>query len=178
MFHTTPSSITKEVRDFCRSITKVYDPIFLDLLIADGALPGECFSNVTIAVEQYGGERVLGWVIWYRPSLFIEAENHAVWLTPQGDLVDLTPVPSGETRVLFVRDDTAVPYERVGKNNRRKALTSDPLVRVWITAANRENYLRVMAKRGKKVTAKEAQRAVSERNAAMMRVVARYGDLS
>ena len=80
MFHTTPALISDEVRNFCRSITKKHDPVFLPVTPAAAAAQQRCFSNVDLQVAAHGGVRVTGWVIWYRPDIFIEAEHHAVWL--------------------------------------------------------------------------------------------------
>lgn len=147
MFHTTPNEITDEVAAFCRSISK-HEPVFLDIQPWQAAKQQECFTNVKAKVEVDGGERVFGWVIWYHPGVFIEAENHAVWRNDNDELVDITSPPSGEARVLFLRDDTAKPYETTGLNSRRKALTKDPLVVKFVSYGTKVGHARVQQLRG------------------------------
>jgi hypothetical protein len=53
-------------------------------------------------IQLHGGSMVLGYKIWYVPSLYIEAERHAVWHNPEGELVDITFNKDGEAKVLFL----------------------------------------------------------------------------
>ncbi|GJE60980.1 hypothetical protein [Methylobacterium trifolii] len=48
-----------------------------------------------------------GWSIWEWPSIFVEAKHRAVY-APPGDAawIDVTPAPDGETRRVFLPDDT------------------------------------------------------------------------
>jgi hypothetical protein len=54
-----------------------------------------------------GGRRVHGWVLWDFGGIVV-GDHHSVWEPYPGTLVDVTPPKYGETRVLFVRDDSAV----------------------------------------------------------------------
>lgn len=177
MFHTTPEAITDEVLTFCRSVSRHHEPVFLDVVPRAGAVAGHCFTNTEDFVATFGGKQVLGWIIWYRPGIYIEAEHHAVWLNEAGELVDGTPVPSGEQRILFLRDDTAIPHVEIGLNNRRKALGGDPLVKAWITAATKENHLRICSMRGMAVDYRKLQKVLIALNDTQMDVVAKYGNL-
>lgn len=54
-----------------------------------------------------GGRRVHGWALWDFGGIVV-GDHHSVWEPRPGMLVDVTPPKYGETRVLFVRDDSAV----------------------------------------------------------------------
>jgi hypothetical protein len=51
---------------------------------------GQCYSNVRTVVAAKGGKAVLGWLLTWWPERFAEALHHAVWLNPEGALVDVT----------------------------------------------------------------------------------------
>ena len=59
-----------------------------------GAICDRCFANVLKVVENRGGERIIGWGFNINPHGFkglIVAEHHAVWKSPEGELVDISP---------------------------------------------------------------------------------------
>ena len=94
-----------------------------------GAEPLDCFGNVRRALEQHGGEIIFGWTIWEWPSVYIEAEHHAVWRNPDGELADITPAQDGnQTRVFVVDLEATYDFENEGvrRDNIRKALSRDP----------------------------------------------------
>ncbi|WP_144061302.1 hypothetical protein [Hyphomicrobium denitrificans] len=87
------------------------------------ATPTRCFENAVCQAEQKGGRALFGWMFHYRvvedipgPGYLI-AVHHAVWHTPTGQLVDVTPLhdnpkhrpisPGGD--VLFLVDTNARP---------------------------------------------------------------------
>jgi hypothetical protein len=61
-----------------------------------------------------GGRRVHGWALWDFDGIVV-GDHHSVGEPCAGVLVDVTPPKYGETRVLFVRDDSAV-IDRDGDN--------------------------------------------------------------
>lgn len=73
----------------------------------------------------------------------VEAEFHAVWLSPEGQMIDITPKPHGETQILFVPDDR-LGYSGVTVDNKRMPLRDDQLIRHFIAAS--EAITRVMNK--------------------------------
>lgn len=69
--------------------------------------PQNCFFNVWVQMIYAGGDKQHGWLIAQDSTKdFIEAQFHAVWVDPKGDLVDITPRPDGEKRVMFIPDYT------------------------------------------------------------------------
>ena len=65
---------------------------------------GRCYWNANVLAQTFGGEAIYGWTIQdfrERTDLII-LHGHAVWKTPEGELVDPTPDDLGETTRLFV----------------------------------------------------------------------------
>ena len=50
---------------------------------------GGCFANVEHLVREHGGKAVLGWSL-YENEFMLEAEAHAVWEDPEGELYNVT----------------------------------------------------------------------------------------
>lgn len=144
----TPSEISSEVYAFCKTIARKSTPLFVDVVPAETSKAGECFANVASVIERDGGQRLLGWTIWLRPSVFIEAENHCVWQNDEGAVCDVTPTPDGEKRILFLVDRSASPIKGVARNSRRKALSDDLLVQEYARAGNAWGHAKIMMKRG------------------------------
>lgn len=80
--------------------------MYIDVFPIKGAPKLECFDIVQKHVQENQGRRVLGWCLWELPDLFIEVEFHAVWQTPDGHLLDLTPRKTPTKRILFIEDQT------------------------------------------------------------------------
>ena len=52
--------------------------------------PGTCYWNVSKYVSNFGGKIILGWMIDWIPQLNVEAMHHAVYQSPEGELIDIT----------------------------------------------------------------------------------------
>jgi hypothetical protein len=57
----------------------------------------------------------------------IEGEFHAVWVSPDGGFLDVTPKADGERQILFIPDPDRV-YQRRHVENVRLALIDGPAV--------------------------------------------------
>ena len=86
-----------------------------------------------------------GWQLWEWPRVLVEAEFHAVWLSPQGRMVEITPKPHGETSILFVPDGRC-RYRGEVVDNIRMALHDDQLVEHFIRVSRA--IVQVMARGG------------------------------
>ncbi len=99
-----------------------------------GAELNECFFNVAQKVKRDGGSIQHGWCIWERPGLFVEGEFHAVWISPNGDNIDITPKSDQEERILFLPDPDRVfnesTYQRI--DNIRMAIKEHPIVEEFL----------------------------------------------
>ncbi len=136
----TPAPDDPQVLDFCRGIRPDQQPALVPVQTIAGALWGECFSNVARMVEQSGGSPLRGWAVWKKPGLFIEAESHAVWVSPDGTRIDVSP-HVGRTQVLFLPDPGERPTAPVP--NVRRPLTDDPRMIEYIRLADRNDALRL-----------------------------------
>jgi hypothetical protein len=77
------------LRQFCAQLSPRKRA--LKVTLDHSLLPfGNCYWNVNSKIESSGGEMVLGWQLTYWPKRFIEAMHHAIWRTPEGDLLDVT----------------------------------------------------------------------------------------
>ncbi|MCR4376526.1 MAG: SEC-C metal-binding domain-containing protein [Rhodospirillales bacterium] len=88
-------------------------------------------------VAQDGGKELNGWQLWTWPKVFIEAEHHCVWKSPEGNLIDVTPKENGEKRIAFL-PDPAVMYDHENHrriDNIRKALSIDPDIDEYLNLA-------------------------------------------
>lgn len=94
----------------------------------------DCFALIEAHVAQNGGTAVLGWAIWERPKIFIEAELHTVWHSPGGEYVDLAPRQKPIPRILFLRDPKRT-YRGVQVDNMRRLLCSDKDVKRFLELA-------------------------------------------
>lgn len=103
----TPSALSPEILDLCNEIAKGVEPEFIVHKPDPDAVVRECFNNVVERVRRVGGDLVYGWAIWEWPSVFIEAEHHAVWRSPNGILMDITPHEYPTGGVLFLPDPLA-----------------------------------------------------------------------
>lgn len=65
----------------------------------------ECHLNALCQQRLHHGAMQHGWVLAQdRMHTFTEAIFHTVWQSPEGKLVDVTPRPDGEKRLMFVPD--------------------------------------------------------------------------
>lgn len=81
-------------------------PVYVPVRSESDANVDDCFINVAHKVERDGGTLLHGWQIWEWISVMIEAEFHAIWVSPIGEHIDITPKKESEERVLFLPDPT------------------------------------------------------------------------
>jgi hypothetical protein len=107
---------------FARTISR--EPLGLALHRPQAwATPTRCFENAVRQAKQKGGPALFGWMFHYRvvedipgPGYLI-AVHHAVWHSPTGQLVDVTPLHDDPKHqpislggdVLFLVDTSAHP---------------------------------------------------------------------
>ena len=116
-----PRDVLPHVKSFCTDIAPWIEPVFVTIKPDVDAKVNECFPNVDMYISKHGGRSVLGWQIWERYGVFIEAELHAVWKNPEGNIFDVTPKTLDMSRILFLEDAT-LEYEGKQVNNIRSAL--------------------------------------------------------
>lgn len=123
-----PKLIKPYVKTFARQILKkgsgVVDLHYISCNPSMGVPENECFPIVSEKVNKEGGRAIIGWTIWERPKLFIEAEFHMVWESPQGELQDIVPRSLPIPRILFLVDHHR-HYQERQVDNVRKPLCKD-----------------------------------------------------
>lgn len=99
---TTPESIDSHVRQFCEQLSQNEKPIFVTVQPQHWSRLKYCNKNVEKMIQLHGGEMILGYRIWYIKDLYIEAERHAIWQGPEGEVLDITFLQDEEKKILFV----------------------------------------------------------------------------
>jgi hypothetical protein len=124
---TAPAQINDVVARFARIALKGVAQ-WIDVEPLAGSKETECFDNVDKAIGPNGGKAIMGWIVWEKPGMWLEAEHHAIWEQADRTWRDVTPTVNGETRVVFVPDDEAVrTHPRFGLQTRYMAISKDPL---------------------------------------------------
>lgn len=120
----------------------------------EGARAQYCFQNVRDVVAENGGQIVNGWLVWQHENLFVEAEHHAVWRKPTGEVVCITPQTPPEESITFIPDSSATYDFDTGlvTHNIRVALVNDSRLQQFFNACDQQtdllNSKRRMTERG------------------------------
>jgi hypothetical protein len=125
---TTPSRVTSDIRRLCRRIGNVEQPEFVRVASRSDSMMDDCFMDVRNQIEEFGGDVQHGWTIWTWPGIFAEGEFHAVWRSPEGELVDVSRKKHGEPAIMFAADNNRVFRERRVPNV-RFAISNDQRVK-------------------------------------------------
>lgn len=67
----------------------------------------------------------------------LEAEFHAVWQMPNGQIIDIAPKAEPSKRILFLKDSVRV-FQNKQLNNIRYPLTGNPIILEFINTLNQE----------------------------------------
>ena len=130
MIH-VPTLTDDNLYDLSSRIDSSEEPRYVPCKPQRGAPINECFPLVEEKVDTEGGKIILGWQIW-KGKLLIEAEFHAIWESPNGEWIDITPKSLSFSEVLFVPDPAAV-YEGKQVANIRINITNNSLVDDFIS---------------------------------------------
>lgn len=136
-FPTPANQSSVFVIDFCQQIAPNDEPIRVAHEPLSGQPLLECFSIVPEQVVSQGGKQLTGWAIWETPSVFIEAEFHAVWQKPDGTLQDVTPRPLPFDHILFLPDSRREYAGRQVDNIRQPLVNDRDVVRFLYLAKRR-----------------------------------------
>lgn len=136
MLQNAPAEVTEQVLTFCEEIASESKPVYLSVEPLPYAIINECYTNVDRYIQAHGGTVQYGWQIWEWPKVMIEAEFHAVWVSPEGQYKDVTPKPRGINRVLFLPDHVR-RYQGRQINNIRKALKDTQSIKDYIDSFDR-----------------------------------------
>lgn len=127
----TPHINSGSVNEIVKIINSGTEPIYISSRPIEEGPENECFPIVDSYIAQHGGTRVLGWALWELPGIFIEAEFHAVWQSPDGNFIDLVPRNDKTINILFLPVPDAV-YDGFQINNIRIPLNNNSVIRDFI----------------------------------------------
>lgn len=88
-------------------------------------------------MRDHGGGIQHGWALWEWPGILVEAEFHAVWVAPDGTLVDISQRQEPLPEILFFPDPLRV-FTGTSVDNIRIPLRDDPKIREFIAAAEQQ----------------------------------------
>lgn len=125
---TSPTVIDDHTRRILAIINTGTDPVVLPIVAEKKASLGDCFFNVEDKIKKDGGSSCFGWAI-LQGGFIIEAEAHAVWKSPEGKLLDITPREPRfrSSTIMFVEDPNMVFKGRL-IDNRRLNMSDNPLI--------------------------------------------------
>lgn len=176
-----PKIIKPYVISFARQVVgaNAAFPFYVECTPVQGAPYDECFHLIDDCVSNCGGTSVIGWAIWERPKVYIEAEFHAVWRSPDGKHIDFAPRRLPVPRILFLPDPRR-KYSGTQVNNVRKALVNDKDVKNFLSLADRWFQLTNEGKlkhQREYVETTEMFRVKEDRAALELKIINRYGPL-
>lgn len=102
----TPETIGGDVKKLVSTVGTNTSPIYLAIEPESYSQVNECFPAVAEKIKRDGGAQRLGWQIW-KSDVIVEAEFHAVWESPDGELKDITPKQLDIHKILFLPDPKA-----------------------------------------------------------------------
>jgi SEC-C motif len=138
---TTPAVISEEIASLCRKLDANQEPRYIPVKPWNGGRIDNCFYNVEDKIAADGGLVQYGWTIWEKRGLLIEAEFHAVWVSPAGDWIDITKKPDGEHQILFLPDSNRV-WQREMVDNVRVPLVDNKYTRQLVETSEAQFRLR------------------------------------
>lgn len=134
------------VLTFCKEIAP---PGIVALLAPDPvpeAQPAMCFVNVLRHIERHGGELLCGWRTGLGlAGIYIAAQYHGIWRSPEGDLRDITPWP--EPAPYYFAWDPALTYDGSMRDNKRKPFIDHPALSRLFAAQERLFEIQTVAGR-------------------------------
>lgn len=121
----TPAFITSEIQKLCFQLDATESPVYVYVSPDPDCDRGDCYNNVQRKVDACSGRSQHGWNIRVWPNVLLDAQFHAVYVTPEGGLVDLTPNQEESKKILFLPDSVRrytaeggrIPSVRVALND-------------------------------------------------------------
>lgn len=127
--HVAANVADTHVQRFCSTVAPNGVAVSLACRPLAGVPDNECVVVVPAHVARSGGSQVLGWAIWERPGVFIEAEFHSVWKSPEGELVDVVPHMRPFAEITFLTDPVLKYHGRQIDNIRHPLVKDNDVTR-------------------------------------------------
>ena len=110
----TPQTITEDLIDLCKN-NGVQNPFYVSRQPKSDCEEGDCFKNVKKYVARLGGLILVGWAITSGKNLYLECEAHAIWQSPDGENIDITPSNENFDKTLFSYQSGMQPVKTPSK---------------------------------------------------------------
>lgn len=127
------SKDVKYINELIARIGSDSKEVIVTVQVEPYATPKNCFPNVEEKVKRDGGSIVYGWSVLLGQFL-VEAERHAIWKSPQNELIDITPSTSGMETTLFIPYDLVYTGQFI--DNVRVNATDNKVVDDWTIVAS------------------------------------------
>jgi hypothetical protein len=135
-----PNRINRRILFLLEKMSIDATPVFVYVKPEKWALVNECFPNVNRMVNENGGNMILGWAL-YESDILVEAMYHAIYKTPNNELIDITPNVCSFPKILFVEDRNS-PYTGATRDNFRVNPSGNPLVDDFIHIYEAEHKIK------------------------------------
>ncbi|MDQ2630574.1 MAG: hypothetical protein M3Y75_06315 [Actinomycetota bacterium] len=133
----SPAADSTVLSELCQRLVPGGIPKTVKVDAPPWAKPLECVPNIEKVIALHGGDIVYGWnLIESLKGVMIEAEFHALWISDEGLLLDVTPkqIPAMDPVTVFL-SDPELSYEGQQIDNVRVALRDDQLIHSYIRTA-------------------------------------------
>ena len=130
------------VQEFCKRLNPDFEAAIVDIKPEAGAKIGQWKANVDAKVAKDGGECLEGWAIWYQDDIIVEGEACAVWKSPTGDLLDITPREEDYPQIMFV-EEKGIWASCAVVANKRQAISDNPIARMVFKTGEWRDRLRM-----------------------------------
>ena len=106
MINLLPSPTNENIKKVIAVLKITSEPFYVHIISEQEAQNGFCYENVLGKIKKSAGSIVYGW--YFREyDYMIEAEFHAIWKSPEGLLIDITPPQDPILKqILFVIDES------------------------------------------------------------------------
>jgi hypothetical protein len=138
----TPETITDELLKHSAEISAGSHPFFVPMRPIQGAMPGQAFANVVACLSRMGGQSQLGWRLVCRPGILLRGYFHACWVSPDNEIIDVTPAACVQPRTLFL-PDLALIWQGKPIESRFAPLAFKREIQDYIALNRREEHLRM-----------------------------------
>jgi hypothetical protein len=135
-----PVKINRRIHFLLEKMNIDATPVFVNVKPEKWALVNDCFPNVSRMVNENSGNMILGWAL-YESDILVEAVYHAIYKTPNNELVDITPNIYSFSKILFVEDKNS-PYIGATRDNFRVNPSGNPLVDDFIHIYEAEHKIK------------------------------------
>jgi hypothetical protein len=129
------------VKEFCHRLNPNFEAVIVDIKPEDGAAIGAWKANVEAKVKKDGGECLEGWAIWYQDDIIVEGEACAIWKSPKGEYLDITPREEEYPQIMFV-EEKGIWNDGGPVANKRQALSDNPIARMVFKSGEWRDRLR------------------------------------